>query len=136
MTFFVLLAYNFQITDVKWLPNSQLALTIYNFDAGGDPNLMVHAIGHYTFGGDKGHSHRFLKDPEFVNTHHCDDNSDTQVNPYTDTRSYDPVNTPVKGEWVGIWLQVYWSCNSNGRGGSVNCCSKPLFINTPYKPSA
>ncbi|RGB37232.1 hypothetical protein C1646_757188 [Rhizophagus diaphanus] len=68
------------IIDASWVPGAPILNTTYVPDGDNGPNYPE-AFGHFTFGNDQV-KHRFLRDPIFVNDHHCTYTSSDEKNPY------------------------------------------------------
>ncbi|RIB29737.1 hypothetical protein C2G38_2055964 [Gigaspora rosea] len=69
-----------------------------------------HALGHFSFHDDHGHSYRFLDGPQFVNCQECANHTSCQINPFTFHGTFDPKLTPKKGDWFNVSVAVYWNC--------------------------
>ncbi|CAI2168019.1 9562_t:CDS:2 [Funneliformis geosporum] len=92
------------------------------------------ALGHFTFDYN-GVSVRILKDPQFVNDHHCENTGSGTVNPVTTTWYYDPSLTPPKGTPVNIYIAIYATCNEKVVSpifSAIRCLSN----NVSYQTSA
>ena len=98
--------------------SGELTITIQTWEG----RTPTQALGHYTFHADSGVEWRFLKNPQFVQGHHCDIDGN-EVNPYTETRSFDASQTP-SNTWFDIWVSVYTNCYHMEFGSSeVGCLS-------------
>ena len=119
---------NAWVQNAVWLPNSQLQITV-QVSGSGFPEPKPEALGHFTFGDDQGHYYRFLQNPVFVNTHDCEYRGYNETNPFTITYSYDPAQTPPKGTKVGIWVAIYWNCDTR-TFSAINCCSQNVYYSS------
>ena len=74
---------------------------------------------------DTGFHYRFLHDPVFVNTHHCDHTGDNELSPYFSYWNFELQVAP-KNTWFDIWISVYWDCYDNEGISSVYCTSEDI----------
>jgi hypothetical protein len=118
-----------QITEASF-KSGELTLTVKTWHGRSPPQ----AFGHFSFHADSGVGLRFFKQPQFVNTHHCDEEGPNEVNPFTSTWSFDASQTP-SNTWFDIWIAVYTDCNQAYFGGSEIGCSSFNIHYRGWQPS-
>ncbi|RIA85470.1 hypothetical protein C1645_781768 [Glomus cerebriforme] len=105
-----------QITGASF-KSGELTLTVHAWEGRTPPQ----AFGHFSFRADSGVAWRFLKHPQFVNGHHCEEDGPNEANPFTSSWPFDASQTP-SNTWFDIWIAVYTDCYDMEFGSSAVGC--------------